>query len=346
MSKLVLIDSHAILHRAYHALPPLTSPDGTIINAVYGFTTMFLTILETLKPTHVIAAFDLPAPTFRQQLYTAYQGKRPDMEGNLVDQIPLVKGMLDALGIQRFEVPGFEADDVIGTLARQAVGNQESRIKNQEKLHNSKFMIPDSPIEVIIVTGDRDMLQLVNHQVSVLVPIKGLKETKLFHRQQVIDDFGVTPEQWVDVKALKGDASDNYPGVSGIGPKTAEKLIAEFGTLENLYEKLVKFGKLDKFGTQVAIKLAQGAESAGLGKKLATIVTDVPTVHLDLENSTVEKIDWHKGMYFMGSNFGFRTIVRRIEKEILNQKSKGKIQKLNSKTKPDEQVASEQMELI
>jgi len=340
-SKLILIDSHAILHRAYHALPPLTSPDGTVINAIYGFTTMLLNILETQKPTHLIAAFDLPAPTFRQQLYTAYQGKRPAMEGNLVDQIPIVKEMLDALGIQRFEVAGFEADDVIGTLADQATSSSPFTV---DKVHgktddtmNSERNPTENP-EVIIITGDRDMLQLVNGHVSVLVPVKGLKETKLFHRDAVVSEFGVTPEQWVDVKALKGDSSDNYPGVSGIGPKTAQDLIAKYGTLENLYAHLGELKPL------VKIKLAEGAESAGLGKKLAKIVTDVPTVHLDLDSCLVDKINWAKGVYFMRSRLGFKTIVGRIEEMYLNKVNK--ISKSNKANKTELEKAGEQMGLI
>lgn len=285
--KLVLIDGHAILHRAFHALPA-----KILHNAVYGFTTMLLRLLKDLEPTYVITAFDLSAPNFRQQIYTQYQGKRPEMEGNLSDQIPLTHELLETLGIPFFEVAGFEADDVIGTLADQGTRDQG--------LGTS-----------IIVTGDRDMLQLVNSQVKVCVPVKGLSETKTYDEKLVFEEFGVTPSQWVDVKALKGDASDNYPGVSGIGPKTAEKLISEFSELENLYKNL---GKVD---SKVAKKLAEGAEAAGLGKKLAQIVTDVPGVHLDLEQARVDKIDWMRGVGYMRDVLGWKTIPEKIEREVL-----------------------------
>ncbi|MBI4099492.1 DNA polymerase I, partial [Candidatus Microgenomates bacterium] len=186
MAKLVLIDGHAILHRAYHALPPTIK-----FNAIFGFMTMLLRVLADLKPDHLAVAFDRPEANFRQQQYTAYQGKRPEMEGNLSDQIPLVHEMLAALAIPYFEVSGFEADDCIGTLARQNTG------------------------ETIIVTGDRDMLQLVNDHAKVCVPVKGLSETKTYDAKMIEDEFDVKPSQWVDVKALKGDASDNYSGVRG-----------------------------------------------------------------------------------------------------------------------------------
>lgn len=292
MKKLVLIDGHAILHRAFHALPPKIKH-----NAVYGFTTMLLRILKDLEPTYVITAFDLPQANFRQQIYTQYQGKRPEMEGNLSDQIPLAHQLLDALGVPYFEVGGFEADDVIGTLVAQ------------------------SEIETIIVTGDRDMLQLVTDKVKVCVPVKGLSETKTYDEKLVFEEFGVKPVQWVDVKALKGDASDNYPGVTGVGPKTACDLIAKYGTLENLFGQLDKLVKLGELKEATAKKLAEGAEAAGLGKKLAQIVTDVPGVHLELEKARVEEIDWLRGVKFMREVLGFKSLPEKIEKSYINNDS-------------------------
>lgn len=292
MSKLLLIDGHAILHRAYHALPPnFTAPDGTQTNAVFGFTNMFLRLISDLQPSHLIVAFDLPQPTFRQQLYTGYQGKRPEMEGNLQQQIPLVHELLDALKIKYFEVGGYEADDVIGTIAKQ------------------------SKIETIIVTGDRDMLQLINEKVKVCVPVKGLSETKTYDADAVVHEFGVTPTQWIDVKALKGDPSDNYLGVPGIGPKTAQDLIAKFGTLEEVYKNL---GKLKP---NVAKKLAQGAESAGMGKKLAAIVCDVP-LDFDLKKADIDRVNWKSGVEYMRRRLGFKSIPDKIEKDYDHSQSR------------------------
>lgn len=289
MPKLVLIDGHAILHRAFHALPPtLTNKEGTSTNAIYGFMTMLLRVLDDLKPTHLAVCFDLPQPTFRQQTYTAYQAKRPEMIANLKDQIPLIHELLDHLKIPYFEVPGYEADDCIGTIARE------------------------SKIDTIIVTGDRDMLQLINSHVKVQIPIKGLSETKTYDPGLVEEEFGVTPIEWPDVKALKGDPSDNYPGVPGIGPKTAQTLIAKYKTLENLYLHL---GDLDK---NVSQKLAEGSESAGLGKKLAVIVTDVP-LKFDLDAAAVSKINWKEGVTYMRNHLSFKTISARIEKTYLQK---------------------------
>lgn len=289
MPKLVLIDGHAILHRAFHALPPtLTNREGTSTNAIYGFMTMLLRVLDDLKPTHLAVCFDLPQPTFRQQVYLAYQAKRPEMIANLKDQIPLIHELLDALKIPYFEVAGFEADDCIGTIAAQ------------------------SKIDTVIVTGDRDMLQLINDHVQVYIPIKGLSETKTYDEAAVADEFGVTPKQWPDVKALKGDPSDNYPGVAGIGPKTAQSLISKYHTIENLYAHL---SELDK---RLAPKLAEGSESAGLGKKLAAIVTDVP-LKFDLAAAAVAKIDWANGVKYMRDHLGFKTISARIEKTYLQK---------------------------
>lgn len=286
--RLVLIDGHAILHRAFHALPSKISH-----NAVYGFTTMMLRILDDMKPDYLGVAFDLPQPNFRQQIYLQYQGKRPEMQGNLEEQIPLAHELLDFLGVPYFEMGGFEADDCIGTLSSQAAKQK---------------------VETVIVTGDRDMLQLVNQFVKVCVPVKGLSETKTYDEKMVREEFGVKPSQWVDVKALKGDASDNYPGVPGIGPKTACDLIAKFGTLEDVYKNL---GKIPETTSK---KLAEGAESAGLSQKLARIVVDVPGVDLELPKSQVSEIDWISGVKFMREKLGWKTIPEKIEKERLASK--------------------------
>lgn len=306
LKRLVLLDGHAILHRAYHAMPPtLTAPDGTPTNAVHGFMNMLLQILGAQKPDYLAVAFDRPEATFRQQQYTAYQAKRPEMEGNLTEQIPLVHEVLDALKIPYFEVAGFEADDVIGTLASQ----------NKE--------------ETVIVTGDRDMLQLVNDKVKVCVPVKGLAQTKIYDEKKISEEFGVEPKQWVDVKALKGDASDNYPGVRGIGSKTAQELIAKYGNLEGLYRNL------RELKPQIAKKLAEGAEGAGMGKKLAQIVTDVP-VHLDLEKAEVTGIDWHSGISYMREKLGFKSIPEKIIKTYLNKDNK--VNEINKINKAGEQL--------
>jgi DNA polymerase-1 len=330
LERLILIDGHAILHRAFHALPPsLTAPNGMSTNAIHGFMNMLLRVVEDLKPDFLVVCFDLPAPTFRMQVYTQYQSKRPEMIGNLKDQIGPMHELLTELKIPFFEVAGFEADDCIGTLAAQAAETRN--------------------LETIIVTGDRDMLQLVNSHVKVCVPVKGLSETKIYDEKTVVSEFRVKPSQWVDVKALKGDASDNYPGVPGIGPKTAEDLIAKFGTLERLYGKL---GEVGKENPNLAKKLAEGTESAGMSQKLARIVTDVPGVHLRLEKTEVSKVDWGQGVEYMRKTLGFKSLPEKIEKNYINKNNKAVTQSHNKKEKSEgdpadvKALAGKQMRLV
>ncbi len=266
MKKLILIDGNAILHRAYHALPSsLTTPDGQPINAVYGFFSMFIKILEDQKPEHIIVCFDRAKPTFRQELFAGYHENRPKMEDDLVSQVGIIHDVLEKMGVATFEVDGFEADDLIGTLSYQGAKGKD-------------------PMEVIIVTGDRDMLQLVNGHVKVLMPILGITNMTLMDENAVEAKYGVKPSQFIDYKALIGDASDNYPGVTGIGPKTASNLLREYGTFEALYQQL------DKVSAKIAGLLATDAEQAALAKKLATILTDAP-ITLDKKKCETSKFN-------------------------------------------------------
>lgn len=285
MSKLILIDGNAILHRAYHALPPLTSKEGKPIGAVYGFISMLLRVIQDLKPTHIAVAFDTEKPTFRHVAYVGYQAQRPRVDSDLTSQFEIAGDVLESFGVPVFAAPGFEADDVIGTLAQQA----KSQIE-----------------EIVVVTGDRDLLQLVNGKIKVYMPIKGLSDAKLFGREEVIERLGVDPEEVVDYKALVGDPSDNYPGVSGVGPKTATSLIEKYGTLEEIYKHL---GNLpEKLGKS----LAEGVDAAGLSKKLATVVTDAP-VTLDLKKAAKWKLDSQDALKLF-AKLGFKTLTGRIKK--------------------------------
>lgn len=289
MSKLVLIDGNAILHRAYHALPPLSLPDGRMVNAVYGFVSMLLRVIQDLKPRYITVAFDTAKPTFRHTEYVGYQAHRPRTDSSLSGQFETTYKVLDAMNIPIFFLPGYEADDVIGTLATQAV---ESKEKN--------YQID----EIVIVTGDRDILQLVNKKIKVYMPIKGLTEAKIFEEKDVLEKMGVLPSKIVDFKALVGDPSDNYPGVPGIGPKTAVGLLEKFGNLENIYDNLVLIPE------KVSRKLAEGAESAGLSKKLATIICDAP-VTLNIKSAA----DWNiarKEAIETFSELGFKSLKERV----------------------------------
>lgn len=282
MKRLVVIDGHAILHRAYHALPPLTTSKGEAVNAVYGFTSMLLRVIETLKPTHLAVAFDRPEPTFRNKLYKDYQIQRPKADDEFISQIDLVKKVVSEMGIPIFEKAGFEADDVIGTLARKSDTD-----------------------EVIIVTGDRDMLQLVDGKIGVYMPVKGLSESKLYKSQEVEEKFGVRPSQIVDYKALVGDASDNYPGVAGIGPKTASSLLSRFKTLETIYKKM------DKIESEKVKKaLDDHLKSAEMAKQLAKIVCDVP-IKLDIDKCKLPNLD-RPNVHQLFEEFEFWSLIPRL----------------------------------
>lgn len=257
MKKLVLIDGNALVHRAYHALPKLTTKKGELVNAVYGFTSILLKVLNDLRPDYVAATFDLAGPTFRHEEFKDYKATRVKAPQELYNQLNRVKQVLVALNIPIYEWQGFEADDVIGTLARQA---------GQEKKED---------VETIIVTGDLDTLQLVNDKVKVYTLKKGINDTILYDEKAVRDRYGLSPEQMPDFKGLKGDPSDNIPGVPGVGDKTAAELLKEYNTIENLYENL---GLLPQ---KIGNKLEEYKEQAAFSKYLATIKTDVP-VELDL----------------------------------------------------------------
>ncbi len=290
MKKLLLIDGNAILHRAYHALPPLTNTKGDVVNGVYGFFSMLLTVMNDLKPECVIVCFDRPKPTFRQTMYAGYQQHRPKMADDLVPQVGILHEMLAKMKVVVFELDGYEADDLLGTLAYQITKNEEQITKD---------------LEVVILSGDRDMLQLVNGRVRVLVPVVGVKNTILYDSAKVEEKYGITPGQVVDYKALVGDASDGYQGVPGVGPKTAAHLLQNYRTLEGIYEHI---GELNP---KLVEKLAQGSEQAALCKKLATIITDAP-VTFKHEECLVSKFviqDWIEAF----KEQGFKSLIKRAE---------------------------------
>jgi len=283
--KLVLIDGHAILHRAYHALPPLTSRVGQV-NAVYGFTSMLLKIISELKPSYIAVCLDRKEKTFRKEMFEAYQAQRPEVDKELISQVELTKEVISAFGIKIFSVAGFEADDVIGTLAKKAEGNSEIE-------------------EVIIVTGDRDILQLVGGKIRVYLLVKGISEASLFGKEEVEAKMGVLPHLIVDYKALVGDASDNYSGVSGIGPKTAVKLIREFGGFEEIYKNL------DKLPPKTREILIKGKESGELSFRLAKIRTDVP-LEVDFGDLKKWQVDSQKVLSVF-EEFGFKSLAKRVK---------------------------------
>jgi DNA polymerase-1 len=231
---IVLLDSHAILHRAYHALPDFSSSKGEPTGAIYGLSMMIISIIKQFKPDHILAAFDLPKPTYRHEAYADYKAGRKKSDDELVSQIKRAYDFYKAFNIPVYEKEGYEADDVLGTLA--------------DKLKNK--------YNIIIASGDMDTLQLVDgDKVKVFTLKKGIKDTIIYNQEAVEERFGFKPELLPDYKGLRGDSSDNIIGVAGIGEKTATTLITEFGTIENIYKTLKKTPeKFEKVGIKPRIQ--------------------------------------------------------------------------------------------
>ena len=281
MRKLVLIDGNAILHRAFHALPPLTAKSGEPINAVYGLVSMLLRVIQDLNPTHIAVCFDTPEPTFRNKIFKDYQAQRPQTMNELISQFAKARRVIKAFNIPYFEKPGFEADDLIGTIS--------SKVKE----------------DVVIVTGDKDILQLVTKRVKVYMPVSGMSQGKLMGEEEVLEKMGVKASLIDDYKALVGDPSDNYPGVPGIGPKTAIKLLNEFGTLDEIYNNINKIPKT------TAQKLKDGIKFSKISKKLATIKKDIP-MNIKIDDFGKWSVD-NKKVLVLFEEFGFKTLTRRIK---------------------------------
>lgn len=258
--RLVIIDSNALIHRAYHALPPLTTKNGEVVNAVYGFLLAFLKALKELKPDYLAAAFDVSSPTFRHKKFQEYKAKRKKAPQELYDQIPKIKEVLRAFNVSIFEKEGFEADDIIGTISNKTL----------------KKMIYPEP-EIIILTGDLDALQLINKSTRVFTFKKGIKDSVMYDEEAVMERYGVSPGEMVDFRGLKGDPSDNISGVPGIGEKTATELIKKFKTIENLYNAIEKKDDKSKdISPKVKEKLIQFKEQAFSSKFLSKINSDSP----------------------------------------------------------------------
>lgn len=282
MEKLVLVDGNALLHRAFHAMPPLTTSSGELVNAVYGFTSMLLNALATLKPDHLIAVFDSPGPTFRHQAYTQYKATRVKAPDGLYEQLPRIKEICEAMNIPIFEVPGYEADDIIATLAKQA----------------------KDKVEVIIATGDKDSYQLVNGKVKVFAPRKSFSDTVLIGEKEVEERLGVKPIQIPDLKGLAGDPSDNIPGVMGIGEVGAAKLLQKYGTVEGIYENI---GELPERTRKL---LSEGEEDAMMSKSLATADDHVP-VQLDIEAARLSHYNKDKVLKLF-EDLEFRSLLNKL----------------------------------
>lgn len=257
MRKLILIDGNSLLHRAYHAFPPLTTSKGELINAVYGFSSMLLTVLGKLGPTHVAVAWDVKGPTFRKLEYVEYKANRGPMDDDLASQIDRTKQVVEILNIPQFGIEGYEGDDIIGTLARLATDEEKEK-----------------DTQVVIVTGDRDALQLIkDKQIVVYLPIANRSsQATVFDEDKVVEVYGFKPRQIVDLKSLMGDSSDNIPGVKGVGKVTATKLIKVFGSLDEIYRNIGS----DKISDKIKKMLVADKKMAQQSYKLAEINCEAP----------------------------------------------------------------------
>lgn len=293
--RIVLLDSHAIIHRAYHALPEFTGPSGEPTGALYGLVAMLLKIITDLKPDYIAACFDLAGPTIRHEAYEGYKGTRTKTDDALALQIDASRKVFDAFAIPLYERAGFEADDLLGTIAHEL------------KSHKG--------VDVIIASGDMDTLQLVDDErVRVYTLKKGINDTILYDEKAVVERFGFAPVLIPDWKGLRGDPSDNITGVSGIGEKTATELITNFGTIEKIYKELKKGDEtlLSKgIKARMIGLLREHEEEARFSKSLATIRTDAPIAFTLPEHPWRENIDAQK-VFAMCDEFGFRTLKDRI----------------------------------
>lgn len=298
----LLVDGSAIVHRAYHAMPPLTRADGTPTGAVQGFFSMILKVIQELKPAHIAIAMDRPTPNFRREMYAGYQAQRPIMDSDLSPQFGIIQKLLEEAKIATYGVDGLEADDVIGTLAEKA--NQTGHL-------------------VYILTGDRDMLQLVNPKTKVLAPLKGISEMTLYDEAKVEEKYGIPSSEFVELKALMGDNSDNYPGVSGIGPKTASDLVKKYHSVKNIYDNL---DEIKLKNPKLAEKLERGKADAMLAHQLATILTNAPFEY-SFADCSIKKLDV-KALVEAMQGYDFKTLPKRVEDAFKEDKIKDSINQI------------------
>ena len=284
MTRLMLLDSNGLIYRGYHALPPLTTSKGELVNAVFGFCSILLRGIQDVRPEYVAACFDLPGPTFRHEQYAAYKATRAPMPDDLRSQFPKVREVVAALRIPVYELAGFEADDVIGTITR----DMDTR-----------------GIDTTVVTGDLDMLQIVTEHTRLMTTRQGVDSTIYYDPAKIWERFELRPDQMIDYKALKGDPTDNIPGIPGVGEKTAAKVVGQFGSLEAIYDRLDEV-KPDKLRD----KLVEAREQVFASRELARIVRDLP-VSLDLEAARLSDYD-RAEVVRLFREFEFRTLIDRL----------------------------------
>jgi len=308
MKRLILLDAHAILHRAYHALPDFATSKGEPTGALYGLSTMVIKIIEDLKPDYIVACYDLKGPTYRHEIYKEYKAGRQKTDDDLITQINRSQDVFKALNIPIYSKEGFEADDIIGTIVEQ-VKSLNSKVKNESE-----------KLEVIIASGDMDTMQLIDGtDVKVYTLKKGIKDTIMYDEEAVIERFGFGPKLIPDYKGLRGDPSDNIPGIRGIGEKSGTSLIMAFGTIENMYKELENGNEKAFTKAGMSPRLIQllkdNKEEAEFSKMLAVIRRDAPIDFVLPEKTFKESVDFEKIRNFW-NELEFRTLLPRLEKAV------------------------------
>ena len=293
--KIVLIDGHSILNRAFYGLPDLTNSEGLHTNAVYGFLNILFRTLEEEQPQYLAVAFDVHAPTFRHQMYADYKGTRKPMPSELREQVPMLKEVLRAMDIELVEKAGYEADDILGTLAERC-----------EK----------KGMEVTVVSGDRDILQLASDRIMIRMPktVRGKTTIENYHAKEVLERYQVEPKQIIELKALMGDTSDNIPGIPGVGEKTATKLIVEYGSIENAYVHVEEIRP-----NKAKESLKNNYDLAVMSKKLATIDTNAP-VECDLEHAKIRNL-YTEEAYEMFRRLDFKNLLGRFDSAAVKEQA-------------------------
>ncbi|TAL19642.1 DNA polymerase I [Patescibacteria group bacterium] len=307
---LIAVDGNALLHRAWHALPPLTDRRGRVVNAVYGFLSTLFKVVKDVDPAYLAVTFDRPGKTFRHDAYGEYKATRVKQPDELYQQIPILEDALRILGVPTFGADGFEADDVLGTIAALA-----------EK---------EKDIETLILTGDLDTLQLVSPQTKVLTLRKGITDTALYDEAAVRERYGLSPEQMVDYKALRGDPSDNIKGVPGVGEKTAAELLREFGTLEKLFSRL-KRGQAGSLKETLVKKLLAGERDATLAKDLVTIRRDLK-LDFVLRRAALHPVPRERAVELF-AELGFKSLLARIPEAMAAGRGEQSANKIQVKKK-------------
>lgn len=343
-NRFVLIDAFALLYRAYHGMPYLTNSKGQMVNAVYGFAAAILAAIKDLEPEYLAVGLDLPAPTKRHAQYEDYKAHRPPAPDDFVSQIPLAKKMLEAMNIPAIAAEGYEGEDIIATIVAKCQ-NPNFKYQNRLTVNGERST---GELEFIIVTGDSDTFQLVDDRTKVYNMARGAAAAVLYDKEKVLERYGLPPEHFVDYKALKGDVSDNIPGVPGIGDKTAASLIQKNHSLENLYQKideelereakilnlefrisnkskiqeLIQNSKFDfsKIGKKLGISskvlklLIEYKDQAFLSKDLSTIAKDAP-VECNLKQARVSNYDLKKTVEIF-KEYGFKSLIARLPEAV------------------------------